>query len=255
MPLSVRWQTDTRTEPVHSGFMPRRADRNSLLDSLPANDREEVLSLCRHLPLEAGQVLGGSGRNVLRVYFPTSAYLSVHVTAPVAGPEIMMAGFEGSLGAQLALGPSAASFEATVQGAGYAHVIDAPDFTRQIIGSSALRETLLAYIGVMAQQIGRSCGCLHSHPLDARLARRFLMTQDGARGSDFHVTHEFIASVLGVRRAGVTNAATRLQDLGLIRYRRGDVSVLDRAGLEVAACSCYAASRRSYASAMRIPKA
>jgi hypothetical protein len=233
--------------------MPRHADRNSLLHSLPAYDRDEILSLCRHSPLETGQVLDGSGRHVLRVYFPTSAYLSVHVTATIPGPEIMMAGFEGSVGSQLALGSSAAPLEATVQGAGYALVLEAPEFNRQILRSRALRDVLLSYVGVMTQQIARSCGCLHGHSLDARLARRLLMTQDAARGDEFHVTHEFFASVLGVRRVGVTVAASRLQKLGLISYRRGDVSVLDRAGLEVAACSCYAASVRSYSTAMRRP--
>jgi hypothetical protein len=117
--------------------------------------------------------------------------------------------------------------------------------------SGALHAVLLAYTDAMLQQIAITCACLNEHLLDARVARRLLMTHDRAHGADFHVTHEFLAAVLGVRRVGVTNAATNLQRRGLIRYSRGEVSVLDRRGLESAACSCYAASRRSYARAMK----
>jgi CRP-like cAMP-binding protein len=225
-----------------------KSGRNQLIDGLPEGDRGELLSLCQVVDLQSGQVLYPPGQPALQVYFPTSAYLSLQNFDPSV--EVMMIGFEGALGAQLVLNSGPERLLALAQADGQALRIATADFMRQLQRSAPLSAVIHAYLAAMFQQIAISCGCLQHHPIDARLARRLLMTHDRARRNDFHVTHAFLASVLGVRRVGVTNAATHLQRAGLISYQRGEVSVLDRKGLESSACSCYAASRRSYAAAM-----
>ena len=183
--------------------------------------------------------------------FPTSAYVSLQARAPSTGAEVMMVGHEGVLGGQLVLGAGTQPLDIVVQGAGEALRVEGTAFGAQLAASPALRGVLHAYVDVMIQQMAISCGCIHGHVLLERLARRLLMTHDCAHREDFHVTHEFLSGVMGVRRVGVTNAATLLQRQGLITYRRGDVSVVDRKGLEAAACSCYADSRRTYTLAMK----
>jgi CRP-like cAMP-binding protein len=229
--------------------------RNRLLDELPGGEREAFAARTRDVELRAGQLLLSPSQRISRIYFPTSTYLSVQVAGPGAGAEVMVAGFEGAVGAQLALGAGAHPLNALVQADGRALAIDAADFARQLQRSDALYSVMQAYVGAMIQKIAISCGCLQHHALDARLARRLLVTHDCARRADFHVTHEFLASVLGVRRVGVTNAATRLHRRGVINYTRGQVSVLDRRALEASSCDCYAATRRVYALAMRRSRA
>jgi hypothetical protein len=121
----------------------------------------------------------------------------------------------------------------------------------QLDRSGPMRDVLNSYLDAMIQQIAISGGCLHAHGVSERLAKRLLMSHDRARRHDFRVTHDFLAMVLGVRRAGVSAAATQLQREGLIRYRRGEMCVLDRNGLQAASCGCYGISQRAYARAMR----
>jgi CRP-like cAMP-binding protein len=223
---------------------------NKLIDALPPADREALLAVCRRSELEAGQSLFMPGRRISRVYFPTSACVSVRSQQPLSG-EVMVVGFEGALGAQVVLGPDVASLPSIVQAHGEAIGVASDDFLVQVDHSGPLRNIVSAYVGMMIQQLALSSGCEHAHMINARLARRLLMTHDRARRAGFHVTHEFLAHVLGVRRVGITNAASELQRQGYITYARGEVSVLDRAGLESAACTCYAASRRAYSIAMR----
>jgi CRP-like cAMP-binding protein len=225
--------------------------RNLLFESFPATDRGELSAAGREVKLHVGQTLQGSQHRIADVYFPITACLSLHARSPEGGPEVMMVGFEGALGAQLALGVAAQPLAATVESPGIALRVSAADFCRQLDGSSALRDALDAYLDVMIQQVSISCGCLHAHQVGERLARRLLMSHDRARRHEFHVTHEFLAKVLGVRRAGVSTAATQLQREGFISYQRGEMHVLDRRGLQGASCSCYASSRNAYARGMR----
>jgi CRP-like cAMP-binding protein len=137
-----------------------------------------------------------------------------------------------------------------VQGAGTTWRVPAAAFRRELSRSRALRMSLHRYVYVLMAQLATSAACTRFHNVEPRLARWLLMTQDRVRSDNFHLTHEFLAHMLGVRRVGITGAASDLQRQGLIRYRRGDISVLDRMGLEVAACSCYAADRRAYDAAL-----
>jgi CRP-like cAMP-binding protein len=226
-------------------------EQNRLLLSLPDRDREEIVALGQPVELRTGDtVTAGRGRRIQRVYFPRTAYLSLNVPTPVGAPEAMMVGQEGVLGGQVAMDAHTKPLAAIVQSGGSALCVEAGDFTRQVERSGALRGMVHAYVAAMVRQLTISCGCVHGHSLDARLARRLLMTHDCARRADFYVTHDFLATALGVRRVGVTNAATELQRLGLIRYQRGRVSVVDRRGLESASCVCYAQSKEAYARAL-----
>ena len=124
------------------------------------------------------------------------------------------------------------------------------DFQHELELSPALRKLVKRYLYVMIGQLAQTAACTHFHRVEARLARRLLMTQDRAHSSELHVTHEFLACMLGVRRVGVTKAATALQKRKLISYHRGNVRILDRDGLEGASCACYETDKATYARAM-----
>jgi CRP-like cAMP-binding protein len=221
---------------------------NSLLARLPSNDRARLLALCETVPLGTDQVLYRGGEVIRYAYFPLDGFCSV-VTLLAGRPvlEVGMVGFEGMLGMPLALGVARTPFHAVVQGPGRARRISAAALRRELGRSAALSALLYRYVHVSIVQLASSATCLGSHSLGPRLARWLLMTQDRARSGAFHVTHEYLAYMLGVRRVGVTQAAKALQRQGFIEYSRGDVRVLDRRGLREAACECYAADRRAYA--------
>jgi CRP-like cAMP-binding protein len=136
--------------------------------------------------------------------------------------------------------------QAMVQGPGTAWRIKAAAFVKEHARSLALQRCLKRYVYVTMAQLATSAVCLHFHQISPRLARWLLMSQDRAHTSQFHVTHEFLAFMLGVRRVGVTTAASDLQRSGLIEYHRGELTVTNRVGLEKAACSCYATSSQTY---------
>ncbi len=208
-----------------------------------------LLALCEAVPLLLGQVLGEPGDVAHHVYFPTDGFiLLVAMVDGHAGLEVGMVGREGMLGAQLALGVAATPLRALVQGDGKAWRVSAADFRRELARGTALRRCLNRYVHVLMSQLTCSAACLRYHQIGPRLARLLLMSQDRAYASHFRVTQEFLGCMLGVRRVGVTAAAGRLQSSGLIEYHRGAMTVLDRPGLEAAACGCYAANQRVYAS-------
>jgi CRP-like cAMP-binding protein len=182
------------------------------------------------------------------VYFPIHGYISVVAFVKDSpGVEVGMIGTEGMLGASLALGTSTHPAGAVVQGAGTAWRIPASAFKAQLHRSRQLRAVVSRYLFVLLCQHASAAACLRFHMIGPRLARWLLMSQDRAHSPSFHVTQEFLSYMLGVRRVGVTEAAGALQEQGLIAYRRGEVRILDRAGLEAAACSCYGAQRAIYA--------
>lgn len=220
---------------------------NHLIALLPRSDRVSLLGACESVQLELGTVLCRPGEPTRHVYFPNDCFISL-VTAAHAEPglEVGMVGREGMLGAQLALGVSAVPLHALVQGAGTARRVAAAPFRRELAASKALQQSLNRYVYVLMSQLATSAACTRFHHVEPRLARWLLMTQDRAHSDNFHLTHELLAHMLGVRRVGITGAASDLQRHGLIRYHRGAITVLDRAGLEAAACSCYAADRRAY---------
>ena len=220
---------------------------NRLIALLPRRDRASLLAESESVELTLGTVLCKPGENTRDVFFPADCVISL-VTAVEGEPglEVGMVGREGMLGAQLALGVSAIPLHALVQGAGTALRMPAALFRRALSSSESLQLSMNRYVYVLMAQLATAAACTRFHNVEPRLARWLLMTHDRTRSDSFHLTHEFLGLMLGVRRVGITGAASALQRQGLIRYRRGDITVLDRAGLEAAACSCYAADRRAY---------
>jgi CRP-like cAMP-binding protein len=228
------------------------AAQNHLIELLPRRVRTHFLAVCEEVELPLSEVLCESGIVTRYAYFPTKGYISL--ITPIDGKPILevgMVGSEGMLGTQLVLGVAMTPLHALVQGSGTAWRISAAAFRRELVHSTTLQAGLDRYVQVTMMQLASSAACLRFHKIGQRLARWLLMTQDRAQSDSFRVTHEFLAYMLGVRRVGVTTAAVALQRLGLIEYRRGEVTVLDRRGLETSACSCYAADRKAYADVMQ----
>jgi CRP-like cAMP-binding protein len=223
------------------------AAENHLIELLPRRDRARLHALCEPVQLALSDVLHERGAPTTAVHFPVSAFVSL-LTHLDGGPELEvgLVGREGMVGVQLVLGVGAAPRRAVVHGAGTAWRIGADAFCVELGRSAALQRVLLRYVYVVMAQEATAAVCLRFHPLRPRLARRLLMIHDRAHADHFRVTHEGLAHMLGVRRVGITTAAGELQHLGLIAYHRGELTVLDRAGLESAACGCYAAACRAY---------
>jgi len=221
---------------------------NHLIALLPRRSRAPLLAMCESVRLELGTVLCRPGEPTRHVYFPNDSFISLvtSVGGEPPGLEVGMVGREGMLGAQLVLGVGATPLHALVQGAGTARRIEAAPFRRELARSKALQRLLNRYVYVLMAQLATSAACTRFHSVGPRLARWFLMSQDRSHSESFHLTHEFLAYMLGVRRVGITCAASELQLQGLVRYHRGEITVLDRAGLEAAACGCYAADRHAY---------
>lgn len=221
--------------------------QNALIARLPRADRLRLLAQCESVQMTIGEVLCEEGAAVRHAYFPVDGFISLLTRIdPHPSLEMGMVGREGMFGAGLVLGVNTSPLQAMVQGSGSAWRIAAPALRAQIELSAALRKTLLSYVFVKMEQLGSAAACLRFHLIGPRLARWLLMSADRAHASQFRITHEFLASMLGVRRVGVTVAAGALQRLGLIHYHRGEVTVTDRAGLEQAACSCYERQRLAY---------
>ena len=220
---------------------------NRLLAALPKRDQRQLLSHCDTVELRRGEVISEPGERIRNVYFPTDSFVSL-VTPPVdyAGLEVRLVGSEGMLGTPLILGVEVTQVRTLVQGAGPAWRLSSEGFGEALRQSDALRARLHRYLDVLMNQSTQLLACTRFHLVEARLARWLLMSQDRAHCDHFHVTHELLALLLGVRRVGVTQAASALQTRELIHYHRGDVTVLDRAGLQAAACGCYGAAEALY---------
>jgi CRP-like cAMP-binding protein len=222
--------------------------QNRLIDLLPRKDRSRLLALCDPVELVLSDVLCEPGKKTRHVYFPTEGFISLITTVNESpGLEVGMIGSEGMLGAQLVLGVETAPLRAVVQGAGTAWRISASEFRVELAQSVALQRGLGRYLYVLMAQLSTSAACLRFHEIGPRLARWLLMSQDRAHSESFRVTQEFLAYMLGVRRVGITAAAGDLQRRGLIKYTRGELTVVNRSGLEAAACGCYAADMQTYA--------
>lgn len=226
---------------------------NRLLAALPEPDRQRITAGCETVELAFAERLAEPGQCFEHVYFPIESLISL--LAPVGDlasmeVEVGLIGNEGMLGITLILGVDISPLHAMVQGKGPALRMEVEPFRRELQRSQALHHLLKRYLYVELGQLAQTAACTRFHVVEARLARWLLMTQDRAHSNAFHVTHEFLAYMLGVRRVGVTKAATSLQKHKLISYSRGNITILDRHGLEAAACGCYAADKASYARMM-----
>jgi CRP-like cAMP-binding protein len=214
---------------------------NSLLAAIPRKAYQRLTAALEPVELKFGEVLYEPGDTISHVYFPGAALVSLLSLADGhLALEVGLIGREGMVGIPLVLGHAVSPVRALVQGGGAALRMAAAPFRREFRLSPALQKELYLYTYTLMAQISQTAACNRFHVVEQRLARWLLMTHDRVKSDRFRMTHEFLGHMLGVRRVGVTKAAQALQVRNLISYSRGDISVLDRQGLEAAACQCYA---------------
>lgn len=215
---------------------------NWLIANLPQACRQRLLASGEDVKLSSSDIIWEPGDRIRNVYFPVDGFVSE--LTPVDGHmhlEVALVGHEGMLGASAVLGVDTGPLQALVQGAGRSLRISVVKFRREVHATPALRRMIHRYIYVLMVQLSQAVACQSLHLLDARLARWLLMTHDRARSNELRITHGLLAQMLGVRRVGVTKAMGPLQKRKLLRYSRGDITILDRVGLEAASCGCYRA--------------
>lgn len=225
--------------------------RNQLIDALSPTEAAAFIARCEVVEMAFGDVLYAQHDGVEQVYFPLTGFIS-QVIAMTDHPamELGLIGNEGMLGATLALDIAIAPFAAVVQGQGTALRMSAVRFRSEMSRCAALRLCVDRYLYVTMTQQAQAVVCTRFHDIRSRLARWLLMSHDRAHQDHFHLTHQYLADMLGVRRSGVTIAARALHRGRLIRYSRGEIAVIDRAGLEAAACECYRTDLAGYQSVM-----
>jgi CRP-like cAMP-binding protein len=222
---------------------------NRLLAGLPA----AVLASCERILLPFAEVLCESGEPIKHVYFPIDSFISLITTLDSGEKlEVGIVGAEGVFGVSPVLGVNVASHHALVQGAGTALRMSTTTFARHLKKNAVFHKDLHRYVYVLMRQLALTAACSHYHDTGARLARWLLLTRDRAHSDRFLLTHEFLAYMLGVRRVGITEAATALQKRGLIEYRRGHIVILNGPGLEKASCSCYRQANSLYQKIMGV---
>ena len=225
--------------------MPRSDTRgvppaNLLLAGLPRRDHRRLLPRLAEVALEHAEVLFEPGEPMRHVYFPESGIVSlVAMMRDGSMAEAGMVGREGLVGLPVFLGTGASPFRAVVQVPGTARRMDAAAFRAEVKRAGTLNGLVHRYVNAFVVHLGQSSACNSHHSVEQRCCRWLLLAQDRVGAGAFPLTHEFLAAMLGVRRTGVTEVAGNLQRAGLIRYSRGRVEILDRKGLEAAACECF----------------
>jgi CRP-like cAMP-binding protein len=214
---------------------------NELLASLPRADARRLLAVSERIELSVGDQLLRHGEASAFIYFPVSGAVALMGSADGhAAVAVGLVGCEGILGAHMLLGIATSPLEARVLCAGEAWRVSRAALHKELAHSSALRLRMSRYLVCEIELLGRTAACMLVHQIAARLACWLLMCNDCARGESFHVTHELLAVMLGVRRVSVTVAAVAFQRNGLIQYHRGEFTVLDLSAFSLASCACYA---------------
>jgi CRP-like cAMP-binding protein len=213
---------------------------NGLLAALPSEEYEQLKPHLKPVELSLGEILFEPPDIIRSLYFPTSTIISFLTELPDGDSvEVGLVGYEGMAGVDVILGVNTASKVATVQHAGYALKIAAPALKEAFNRGGKLQQYLLQYTHALMSQISASVLCNAHHKIDGRLARWILMYHSRVNTDEFIMTHEFMANMLGIRRAGVSEVAKKLQDEGLIDYYRGQFRILNRQRLEDKACGCF----------------
>ena len=221
--------------PTHQGALP-----NHLLMALPADELERVSARLDSVQLHLGAVIYESGGELGHVYFPTTAIVSLlYLMENGASAEIAVVGNDGIVGIALFMGGESMPNRAVVQSAGHAYRLNGQLLKEEFRRGGALQRLLLRYTQALLTQMAQTAVCNRHHSVDQQLCRWLLLSLDRLPTSELAMTQELIANMLGVRREGVTEAAGKLQKAGLIQYRRGHITVLDRPALELQACECY----------------
>ena len=225
---------------------------NKIIRSLSPADRKRFLAHCEPFELVLSNELSVRDKPLVYAHFPIEGFLSLVINVDAHPPmEVGMVGAEAMLGAELVLGTAATPWRALVQGEGSSWRIGAAQLREQLVAIAPLRALVYSCLLTHLHQQALASACQRFHAIAPRLARWLLMSQDRSRTENFHVTHEFLALMLGVRRVGVTEAASHFQAIGLIEYHRGDLMVVNRPALEEQACSCYAADKQIYRRVMK----
>jgi len=228
--------------PMNSAAVPQAVEHNAnlLLAALPPEDLARMLPALDQVHVDGGEVLCEPGDPIRHIYFPHDCLISLMAVAEGRMTlEVGQVGREGMLGATVALGHDTTQVRAVVQRSGSASRIEAARLRAEFSRSPTLQRVLYRYTDALLAQAIQIAVCSRYHVLEARLARSLLVTRDRLQSDKFHLTHEFLAHALGVRRVGVTKAASALQQQGLIIYSRGNIEILDPAGLAAASCTCY----------------
>lgn len=216
-------------------------NRNHLLSALPAEDFERLVTHLELVSMPLGKMLYEPDEQLLYAYFPTTCIVSLHyVMESGASAETAGVGNEGVVGISLFMGGDTTSSSAVVQTAGYAYRLERHILKQEFDRAGALQHLLLRYTQALMTQMTQTAVCNRHHSVEQQLCRWLLLTLDRLPSSELIMTQELVASMLGVRREGITEAAGNLQRAGYISYRRGHITVLDRAGLEKHTCECYA---------------
>jgi CRP-like cAMP-binding protein len=216
--------------------------KNRILRALPPQDRSRLIAALRPVTFELGDVICEPGQRIGHMFFPTTAVVSsLYTTEDGDTAEMGLVGNDGVVGLSLVLGGEATPNQATVVVAGDALKLEMSILRKEFAAGGMLQAQLLRYTQAFITQISHVAVCNRLHAVEQRLCRWLLMCRDRVDRDDLQMTQEFISSVLGGRRETVTVAAGRLQDAGLIRYSRGHIAIVDRKGLEAAACECYPA--------------
>ncbi len=220
-------------------------DQNHLLAALPAAEFEYLKPHLELVPMLLGEMLYEPGGQLQHAYFPATAVVSLHyVLETGASAETAGVGNEGMVGISLFMGGNTTPSSAVVQNAGHGYRLSEKLLKAEFNRNGQLQRLLLFYTQALLTQMSQTAACYRHHSVDQQLCRWLLLALDRAPGQELVMTQELIASMLGVRREGITEAAGKLQHDGLISYRRGHISVLARTGLETRACECYAVVKK-----------